>query len=140
MRTIKKLNLIFGQMLDEEQQSMVLAGGKAPCGCEKKGDVCLSSVECNLPLDMWSYANSAKLVMKPGPSGISVTEARDRVKSGWEKYVNDCAAGAGCIDPSLTIHVDSHLVRECTYVNSTPDINGVYHAQHNDLGSVFCKR
>ena len=108
MRTIKKLNLIFGQMLDEEQQSMVLAGGKAPCGCTGVNDCCLSSVDNNLPAYKMVCAQLAKLIVKPGPSGVSISEARDKVESGWAVYLNYCNEASGTLPNAKPEFVHEH--------------------------------
>lgn len=138
MRTIKKLKLNFGQLLDEQQQSMILAGEmKTSCGCKTKGDLCVSSTACNLPLYQWVCAAAANLVMKVGPSGIIAKEARDRLQSGWSAYVSGCENAKGSIEDSLMKSCNSHLVRECTYIETYSGTDGLHRVHHNDLGTVF---
>lgn len=141
MRTIKKLNLIFGQMLDEEQQSMVLAGGKAPCGCTGVNDCCLSSVDNNLPAYKMVCAQLAKLIVKPGPSGVSISDARNRVESGWALYLNYCNESSGTLPNAAPESVHEHWVKKCVGYHEYLDANGnvCYSLEHQTLGAVFSK-
>lgn len=141
MRTIKKLNLIFGQMLDEEQQSMVLAGGKAPCGCTGVKDCCLSSVANNLPAYKLVCASNANLIVVPGPSGVSVSDARNRVESGWATYLNFCEKSSNLLPNVPPESVQEHWVRKCVGYHEYEDANGntIYNVEHQTLGAVFSR-
>lgn len=138
MKKIKKLILRSGQRLNDAQQSMVMAGGNAPCGCSGVQGLCLSSIDVFMPIYQWDWASGLGLLMVVPPSGISVESAKTAIDSGWARYKANCAAAT----PNGNVlgrNGKEHQLQECIEFSTAigEDGNLIYRAAHKHLGSVF---